>query len=116
VRSPCWTHVGRWLAAVPRRVLTLLPRPGLCCTGLARDGAPGRLDPWLRRARDSAIQQLQSFAKHLQDDYAAVRAGVALAWNDGRPRGRSTGLKRSSTRWHGRANLDLLERRFLLAA
>jgi transposase len=51
--------------------------------GLVRDRAPGRLDPWLRKARGSTVQQLQSFAKGLQDDHAAVQAAVALDWSNG---------------------------------
>ena len=60
-------------------------------TGLIRDRAPGRLDPWLRKARGSTIQQLQSFAKGLQDDHAAVQAAAALDWRNGPVEGRSTG-------------------------
>ena len=49
-------------------------------TGLIRDRAIDRLDPWLQRAPDSTVRQLQSFAKRIMDDYAAVRPDVALAW------------------------------------
>ncbi len=35
-------------------------------TGLIRDHAPDRLDPWLRRARDSTVRQLRSFAKRFE--------------------------------------------------
>ena len=85
-------------------------------TGLMRDHAPDRLDPWLKRARDSTIRQLQSFAKRLQDDYAAVQAAVALAWSNGQTEGQVNRLKTLKRLMYGRANLDLLERRFLLAA
>jgi len=59
--------------------------------GLIRDHAPGRLDPWLKRARDGTIRQLQNFAKRLQDDYAAVQAAVALPWSNGQTEGRNRG-------------------------
>jgi transposase len=85
-------------------------------TGLIREHAPDRLDPWLKRARDSTIRQLQSFAKRLQDDYAAVQAAVALAWSNGQTEGQVNRLKTLKRQMYGRANLDLLERRFLLAA
>ena len=62
-------------------------------TGLIRDHAPDRLDPWLKRARDSTIRQLQSFAKRLGDDYAAVRAAVMLAWSNGQTEGQVNRLK-----------------------
>jgi len=85
-------------------------------TGLIRDHAPDRLDPWLKRARDSTIRQLQSFAKRLGDDYAAVRAAVMLAWSNGQTEGQVNRLKTIKRQMYGRANLDLLGRRFLLAA
>ncbi len=85
-------------------------------TGLIREHAPDRLDPWLKRARDSTIQQLQSFAKRLGSDYAAVQAAVALAWSNGQTEGQVNRLKTLKRQMYGRANLDLLSRRFLLAA
>ncbi len=85
-------------------------------TGLIRDRAPDRLDPWLRQARDSTVRQLQSFAKGLQDDYAAVQAAMTLAWSNGQTEGQINRLKTLKRQMYGRANLDLLEHRFLLAA
>ena len=89
---------------------------GEAFTGLIRDRAPDRLDPWLRQARDSTVRQLRSFAKGLQGDYAAVRAAAALAWSNGPVEGQINRLKTLKRQMYGRANLDLLERRFLLAA
>ena len=85
-------------------------------TGLIREHAPDRLDPWLQRARDSTVRQLQSFANRLMGDYAAVRAGVALAWSNGPTEGQVNRLKTLKRQMYGRANLDLLSQRFLLAA
>ncbi len=85
-------------------------------TGLIREHAPDRLDRWLKRARDSTIRQLQSFAKRLGSDYAAVQAAVALAWSNGQTEGHINRLKTLKRQMYGRANLDLLERRFLLTA
>ncbi len=70
----------------------------------------------MKRARDSTIRQLQSFAKRLGDDYAAVRAAVTLAWSNGQTEGQVNRLKIIKRQMYGRANLDLLGRRFLLAA
>ena len=85
-------------------------------TGLIRDRAPDRLDPWLRKARGSTVRQLQSFAKGLQDDHAAVQAAVALDWSNGQVEGQINRLKTLKRQMYGRANLDLLGQRFLLAA
>lgn len=84
--------------------------------GLIRDRAPDRLDPWLRKARGSTVRQLQSFAKGLQDDHAAVQAAVALDWSNGQVEGQINRLKTLKRQMYGRANLDLLGQRFLLAA
>jgi transposase len=85
-------------------------------TGLIRDQAPDRLDPWLQRAADSAVRQLRRFAKHLSADYDAVRAAVELAWSNGLVEGLINRLKTLKRQMYGRAGLDLLRRRFLLAA
>jgi len=85
-------------------------------TGLVRDRTPGRLDPWLRRARDSIARHLRGLAKRLTDDYDAVRAAVTLAWSNGPIERQINRLKTLKRHMYGRTSLDLLERRFLLAA
>jgi len=85
-------------------------------TALVRGRFPDRLDPWLKRAADGAVQQLQRFAKRLSADYAAVRAALTLAWSNGPVEGQINRLKTLKHQMYGRAGLDLLERRFLLAA
>jgi len=49
-------------------------------------------------------------------DYDAVRAALTLAWSNGPVEGQINRLKTLKRQMYGRANLDLLERRFLLAA
>ena len=65
-------------------------------TGLVRDHAPGRLDPWLRQARNSTA--------------------VEMAWSNGPVEGQINRLKAIKRQMYGRAKQDLLEHRFLLAA
>ena len=85
-------------------------------TALVRGHKPDRLDPWLQRAQDSVVPALQRFARRLSSDYEAVRAAVTLAWSNGQVEGQINRLKTIKRQMYGRANLDLLERRFLLAA
>jgi len=85
-------------------------------TSLVRGRFPDRLDPWLKRAADGAVQQLQRFAKRLSTDYDAVRAALTLAWSNGPVEGQINRLKTLKRQMYGRAGFDLLERRFLLAA
>ena len=49
-------------------------------------------------------------------DYAAVRAGVTLPWSQGPIEGQINRLKMLTRQMFGRAHIDLLARRFLLAA
>ena len=84
--------------------------------GLVRERAPDRLDPWLQQANQSSVKRLRGFAKRLSADYDAVRAAVTLKWSNGPVEGQINRLKAIKREMYGRAGLDLLERRFLLAA
>ncbi len=85
-------------------------------TGLIRDHAPDCLDPRLQRAGNSTVRRLQGFAKRLRIDYNTVRAGVMLSRSNGQTEGQVNRLKTLKRQMYGRANLDLLGRRLLLAS
>ena len=84
-------------------------------TRLVRQRQPERLDPWLQRATTSAVDAVRRFATGLYEDYEAVKAGVTLPWNSGPVEGHINRLKMLKRQMFGRARLDLLSRRFLLA-
>jgi transposase len=84
--------------------------------GLIRARQPDRLEPWLARARSGALPAFRGFAKRLAVDEEAVRAAVTLPWSTGQVEGQINRLKMIKRQMYGRANLDLLGRRFLLAA
>ncbi len=106
------------LADVRRQAPDLEEEVGLAeaFMALVRDRTPDHLDPWLKRAADGAVQQMQRFAKRLSADYDAVRAALMLAWSNGPVEGQINRLKTLKRQMYGRAGLDLLGRRFLLAA
>ena len=83
---------------------------------LVRGRRAERLDPWLRAAQDGPVAALRRFAKRLLADEGAVRAAVTLDWSNGQTEGQINRLKTLKRQMYGRAGLDLLERRFLLAA
>jgi transposase len=83
---------------------------------LVRQRQPEQLDPWLARAAVSPLVPLQRFAKGLHDDYDAIKAGVALPWSYGPVEGHINRLKTLKRQMFGRASLDLLQRRLMLAA
>src|SRR5207245_10811886 len=85
------------------------------CRRLGRQRQPEALDPWLQRASTSTVEALRRFAAGLYEDYAAVKAGVTLPWSTGPVEGHSNRLKMLKRQMFGRAHLDLLSRRFVLA-
>ena len=107
-----------WLAELRRHAPALDEAVALAeeFIGLLRERAPDRLDPWLQRAERSTVRPLRGFAKRLWADYDAVRAAVTLAWSSGQTEGQINRLKMIKRQMYGRAGLDLLGRRFLLAA
>jgi transposase len=83
---------------------------------LVRQRLPKQLDPWLEQASSSSIKQFQNFAKSLQEDYAAVKAGVTLAVSNGQVEGQINRLKMLKRQMYGRAGFDLLQKRVILAS
>ena len=83
---------------------------------LVRGRQPSSLEPWLARATASALPPFRRFARGLQADYAAAQAAVMLPWGQGPIEGRINRLKRLKRPMFGRVRIDLLARRFLLAA
>ncbi len=62
------------------------------------------------------MPRLQRFAKRLRADHAAVHAALSLDWSNGQIEGQINRLKTIKRQMYGRASLDLLGRRLLLAA
>jgi transposase len=82
---------------------------------LLRARQPDQLNEWLQQAATSSLAALQRLAKSFQRDYAAVKAGVTLPWSTSPVEGHINRLKMLKRQMFGRARLDLLSRRFLLA-
>lgn len=85
-------------------------------TDLVRERKPEALDPWLQAALTSSLLPFERFAQGLQEDYAAVKAGVTLAVSNGPVEGQINRLKTLKRQMYGRAGIELLRRRFLLAS
>ena len=82
---------------------------------LVRQRQPEQLDSWLEEALKTQLSPFNRFAKRLQEDYVAVKAGVTLPWSNGQTEGQINRLKMLKRQMYGRAGMDLLSRRFLLA-
>jgi transposase len=74
-----------------------------------------RLEAWMVKVASRAdLPDLGSFVQGLQQDEAAVRAALTLAWSNGQMEGQVNRLKMLKRQMYGRAGFDLLRRRFLL--
>jgi transposase len=65
------------------------------------------------------VRATETFAAGLEQDGAAVRAALTTPWSNGQAEGQVTRLKllkRQKRQMYGRAGLDLLRHRTLLAA
>ncbi len=64
----------------------------------------------------SGLEALARFARGLQDDLAAITAGLTLAWSNGVTEGHVHRLKLVKRQGYGRAGFALLRQRVLQAA
>jgi transposase len=72
-------------------------------------------DDWLMKALSSALKPFQTFAEGLVDDYSAVKASMILDVSNGPVEGLNNRLKMVKRQMYGRAGLELLSKRFILA-
>ncbi|MEO1509202.1 MAG: ISL3 family transposase [Cyanobacteria bacterium J06633_23] len=81
---------------------------------LVRQRLPKQLDSWLEKAKNSTVKAFQSFAKGIEDDYDAVKAGLTLDVSNGPVEGQNNRLKMLKRQMFGRAGLGLLAKRLVL--
>jgi transposase len=74
------------------------------------------LEAWMAEAMHSGIEELARFARGLQEDLAAVTAGLTLDWSNGPVEGQITRLKLLKRQAYGRAGFPLLRQRIRHAA
>jgi transposase len=98
IQTPCVTEV----AQLVQDFLIMLR---------TRDGA--NLDLWLGRAQASTIAPLQTFARGLLKDYAAVKAGLTVEWSNGQTEAQIQRLKLLKRQMYGQASFPLLRKRVL---
>jgi len=83
---------------------------------LVRERRGDALAAWMTEASASGIEALARFAQGLQEDLAAVTAGLTLPWSTGPVEGHSNRLKLLKRQGYGRADVGLLRQRVLQAA
>jgi transposase len=72
-----------------------------------------RLDTWLLQVQASHLPELQSFASGVEQDKAAVQAGLTLPLNNGQTEGHVTRIKLIKRMMYGKAGFALLRQRVL---
>lgn len=71
---------------------------------------------WITQARSCDAPAIATFASGLEADIAAVQAALTEPWSSGQAEGQVNRLKLIKRQCYGRAGLDLLKRRMVLAA
>jgi transposase len=74
-----------------------------------------RLDDWIATDESDRLAPLASFARNLRRDIDAVRNGLSLPYSSGPVEGCINRIKMLKRQMFGRANIDLLRKRTLLA-
>ena len=83
---------------------------------LLRKRQPDAFDDWLVKAAGCIIKPLKTFVKGLFNDYAAVKASLMGEVSNGPVEGLNNKLKMLKRQMYGRASLELLEKRLVMAA
>jgi transposase len=73
-------------------------------------------DTWLIEAKSCGVHAIETFAVGFEQDGAAIRTAPTTPWSSGQAEGQITKLKLLRRSMYGRAKLDLLRQRLLLAA
>jgi len=84
--------------------------------GMLKERRAHELKEWIRAATSSHVTEFKSFAKSVQQDYAAIYTACSLPWSQGQVEGQINRLKCLKRQMYGRACFDLLRLRVLHAA
>jgi transposase len=83
---------------------------------IMRERQVGKLKEWVGKAEASDLKELAGFANGIRRDQEAVEASLKYPWSNGPVEGSITRLKLIKRQGYGRAKLDLLKVRVIMAA
>ena len=104
------------VADLARRFTALVRASGVGRTATAGRDAVAEFGAWITRAKASSAPAIATFAPGLDGDATAVRAALTEPWSSGQAEGQTKRIKLVKRQSYGRAGLDLLQRRMVLAA
>ncbi len=107
-------YVDRLCAQTP--VIAIAYEVAQAFARMTRERQGQNLEGWMAQAKDSGVSELRGYARGLEADLAAVKAGLRLVWSNGQTEGQVNKLKLLKRQMYGRANFDLLRLRVLHAA
>src|SRR3712207_8668568 len=80
---------------------------------MVRERQGAQLDNWLAEVQATGVAELRAFARGLQKDYAAVKAGLTLSYSNGQTEAQIQRLKLLKRGMYGQAGFALLRTRVL---
>ncbi|WP_298953720.1 ISL3 family transposase [uncultured Methylobacterium sp.] len=107
---------ARAVTGLARRFTALVRAAGKGMTMADDHDDAADIGAWITQARSCDAPAIATFASGLDADIAAVRAALTEPWSSGQAEGQINRLKLIKRQCYGRAGLDLLKRRMVLAA
>ena len=83
---------------------------------LLKERKAGRLSAWIEEAQNSKIHELKAFVRGIENDRAVIDAAMSHEWSNGQVEGQIHRLKLLKRQMYGRAKIDLLRAKILMAA
>ncbi|PLS76939.1 MAG: hypothetical protein CYG59_26415 [Chloroflexi bacterium] len=80
---------------------------------MVRQRQGDHFDAWLAEVQATGVPEVRAFARGLQKDYAAVKAGLTLAYSNGQTEAQIHRLKLLKRAMYGQAGFELLRKRVL---
>jgi transposase len=116
-RTAAETRVLRQVVALGPEIGTLVRLLEQFARLIRREGADpvDELASWKQAALATGWEELATFVARLEQDQAAVEAALRLPYSQGQTEGQINRLKMLKRAMFGRANFDLLRKRFLAA-
>jgi transposase len=83
---------------------------------LMKERKAGQLNAWMGEAQNSKIPELRAFVRGIENDRTVIEAAMSHEWSNGQVEGQVHRLKLLKRQMYGRAKIDLLRAKILMAA
>jgi transposase len=83
---------------------------------LMKERKAGQLNAWMEEAQNSKIPELRAFVRGIENDQPVIEAAMSHGWSNGQVEGQVHRLKLLKRQMYGRAKIDLLRAKILMAA